>query len=228
MMGALDPLGMPLATDVLSGERADDGLYIPIIKRIEAGLSPGGLLFVGDCKMSALATRAYMAGRQHGYLAPLPLTGGTAEAMAQWIDEGIAQDRAGALTPIMRVNPCGQEVLVAEGYEVERTLCPGGQCNALERTGLGGAIARPCGPPGGGPGKTSGACGAKAGGPHASSRAGQTPAHRRSDPGGGDCPGAPGAAGGGLAHRGLGTAGRAADPLRRPGPRLCEACAAGA
>jgi transposase len=28
MMGSLDPLGMPLATDVLSGERADDGLYL--------------------------------------------------------------------------------------------------------------------------------------------------------------------------------------------------------
>jgi transposase len=25
MMGSLDPLGLPLATDVLSGERADDG-----------------------------------------------------------------------------------------------------------------------------------------------------------------------------------------------------------
>ena len=120
MMGALDPLGMPLATDVLSGERADDGLYIPIIKRIEAGLSSGRLLFVGDCKMSALATRAYMAERQHAYLAPLPLTGGTAEAMAQWIDEGVAQEREGALTPIMRVNPGGQEVLVAQGYELER------------------------------------------------------------------------------------------------------------
>ena len=131
MMGALDPLGMPLATDVLSGERSDDGLYIPIIKRIEAGLPPGGLLFVGDCKMSALATRAYMAGRQHGYLAPLPLTGGTADAMAQWINEGIAKDRDGALTPIMRVNPCGQEVLVAEGYEVERTCdAPGDAVDA--------------------------------------------------------------------------------------------------
>jgi transposase len=38
MTGSLDPLGMPLATDVLSGERADDGLYIPLIERIEAGL----------------------------------------------------------------------------------------------------------------------------------------------------------------------------------------------
>src|SRR2546428_2737876 len=52
MMGSLDPLGMPLATDVLSGERADDGLYIPLIKRLEAGVSPNGLLFLGGCKMS--------------------------------------------------------------------------------------------------------------------------------------------------------------------------------
>ena len=105
---------------MLSGERADDGLYLPIIKRIEAGLPPGGLLFVGDGKRSAFATRAYMARRQHGSLAPLPLTGGTADAMAQWINEGIAQDRDGTLTPLMRVNPCGQEVRVAEGYELER------------------------------------------------------------------------------------------------------------
>ena len=64
MTGSLDPLGMPLATDVLSGERADDGLYMPIIERIELGLGTPSLLFVGDCKMSALATRADVAGRQ--------------------------------------------------------------------------------------------------------------------------------------------------------------------
>src|SRR5918997_898338 len=34
MMGALDPLGLPLGTDVVSGERAEDGLYVPIIDRI--------------------------------------------------------------------------------------------------------------------------------------------------------------------------------------------------
>ena len=47
MLGALDPLGMPLATDVVSGERADDGLYLPIIERIRTGLQTRGLLFVG-------------------------------------------------------------------------------------------------------------------------------------------------------------------------------------
>ena len=43
-MGSLDLLGMPLSTDVLSGERADDGLYIPIIDRIRSGLNKSGLL----------------------------------------------------------------------------------------------------------------------------------------------------------------------------------------
>src|SRR6266851_4560659 len=81
MMGSLDPLGMPLSTDVLSGERADDGVYIPVIDRIRVGLRTSGLLFVGDGKMSALDTRAPIARHQHVYLSPLPLTGGTAEAM---------------------------------------------------------------------------------------------------------------------------------------------------
>src|SRR5947208_5954567 len=85
MMGSLDPLGMPLATDVLSGERADDGLYIPLIQRMRTGLKTIGLLFVGDCKMSALETRAYLARHQDFDLSPLPLPGATAEAMDAWI-----------------------------------------------------------------------------------------------------------------------------------------------
>ena len=123
MRGSLDPLGMPLATDVLSGERADDGLYIPLIERIEARLHRTALLFVGDCKMSALATRAHVAGRQHFYLSPLPLTGTTAEVMAEWVTEGIAQDRDGALAQIYRVNHRGEKGLAAEGYELARPCC---------------------------------------------------------------------------------------------------------
>src|SRR5712691_3013815 len=96
MMGSLDPLGMPLSTDVLSGERADDGLYIPIIERIRHGLKTTGLLFVGDCKMSALETRAYLAKHQDLYLSPLPLTGATAEAIDAWITTGVTHGERGA------------------------------------------------------------------------------------------------------------------------------------
>src|SRR6266704_2364235 len=120
MMGSLDPLGMPLATDVLSGERADDGLYLPIIERIRTGLNKTGLLFVGDCKMSALETRAYLARHQDWYLSPLPLTGTTAGAMDAWITVGVTKGEAGELTQIWRTNDRGHEVLAAEGYELKR------------------------------------------------------------------------------------------------------------
>src|SRR6267143_1188843 len=134
MMGSLDPLGMPLATDVLSGERADDGLYLPIIERIRSGLNKTGLLFVGDCKMSALDTRAYLARHQDWYLSPLPLTGATAAAMDAWITTGVTQGEAGQLARIWRTNDRGHEVLAAEGYEVERTCCgPGGEGAWSER-----------------------------------------------------------------------------------------------
>jgi len=53
MLGSLEPLGMPLATEVWSGERADDGLSIPLLARIVSGLHRPGLLFVGDGTMSA-------------------------------------------------------------------------------------------------------------------------------------------------------------------------------
>src|SRR6266478_5096383 len=95
MMGSLDPMGMPLATDVLSGERADDGLYIPLIERIRHGFQRPGLLFVGDCKRSAFDTRAYLAQHQDCYLSPLPLTGATAEAMDAWITTGVKKSEAG-------------------------------------------------------------------------------------------------------------------------------------
>jgi transposase len=131
MLGSLDPLGMPLATDVLSGERADDGLYIPIIERIRSGLHKTGLLFVGDCKMSALDTRASLARHQDWYLSPLPLTGATAEAMDAWITAGVTKREAGELVRIWRTTDRGHEVLAAEGYEFERTCdAPGGAVDA--------------------------------------------------------------------------------------------------
>jgi transposase len=52
----LDPVGMPLATEVVSGERADAPLYVPCIERVRASVGRSGLLSVGDCKMAARDT----------------------------------------------------------------------------------------------------------------------------------------------------------------------------
>jgi transposase len=123
MIGSLDPLGMPLATEVLAGERADDGLSIPLIERIVSGLHRPGLLFVGDGKMSALATRASLAQRAPLSLSPLPLPGTTAEAMAAWSTEGLRKDKASELVRLVRDNHREQTGLAAEGYEFQRSGC---------------------------------------------------------------------------------------------------------
>src|SRR5438093_2004446 len=72
MQAVLDPLGMPLATDVVSGERADDPLYMPCIERVQASVGRHGLFYVGDCKMASRETRARLVVPGDVYLCPLP------------------------------------------------------------------------------------------------------------------------------------------------------------
>ena len=67
----LDPLGIPVTTTVVPGNCADDPLYIPEIKRVQASLGTRGLLLIGDSKMGSLETRAYVAHTEDHYLCPL-------------------------------------------------------------------------------------------------------------------------------------------------------------
>ena len=72
MLATLDPLGLPVAAAVVAGNRADDPLYLPAIARVRGSLGQRGLLYVGDCKMASLATRAGIAFHRDYYLCPLP------------------------------------------------------------------------------------------------------------------------------------------------------------
>ena len=83
MLSTLDPLGMPIATLVTAGHRADDGLYIPAIQQAQAVIGQGGRLYIGDSKMSALAIRAFLQAHGDAYLAPLPQT----EQVKQWLTQ---------------------------------------------------------------------------------------------------------------------------------------------
>jgi len=132
MLGTLDPLGWPVATEVVSGEQADDGLYVPIIDRILSILNQEGLLFVGDCKLSALATRAHIHRLGHHYLTPLALVGDTATAMRTWIQEALNGTQS--LTPIYAIDDKGQKVLLGCGYETTRTCTASIEGNTLEWT----------------------------------------------------------------------------------------------
>ena len=115
MQAVLDPLGMPLATDVVSGERADDPLYLPCIARVQASVGRRGLFYVGDCKMASRETRARIAAPGDFYLCPLPqvqLAEGELDAAleAVWSD-------AHPLNSVVREGPKGEPELIAEGYE---------------------------------------------------------------------------------------------------------------
>ncbi|MCP4460168.1 MAG: IS1634 family transposase [Cytophagales bacterium] len=120
MTGALDPLGMPLATDAVSGEKADDTLYIPVIKRVNSSLKKTGVLYCGDCKMSSLETRTYIRTIDNHYLSPIPLTGKTAQEMEIWIEGGLSKKICGELEQVFRENDKGEKVLIAQGYELNR------------------------------------------------------------------------------------------------------------
>lgn len=83
MLSTLDPMGMPLATLVLPGNEADDGLYIPTVIRARQALGQGGHLYVGDSKMSSLDTRIFIQAGGDYYLTPLPRTGDVPELMEE-------------------------------------------------------------------------------------------------------------------------------------------------
>jgi transposase len=70
-LSALDPLGLPLTTTVVSGNCADDPLYVPEIQRVQQTVGSGGKTYIGDCKMGALATRAWVVRSGDYYLCPL-------------------------------------------------------------------------------------------------------------------------------------------------------------
>jgi len=52
---------MPIATEILPGNKADDPLYIPAIEQVRLTLKKSGLLYIGDCKMASIGTRSHIA-----------------------------------------------------------------------------------------------------------------------------------------------------------------------
>ncbi len=115
MLATLDPLGLPLATEVLKGQRADDPLYLPAIARVRACLKRVGLLYVGDVKMGALGTRASIQAAGDFYLCPLSALQVPAEQLAQQVRAKLTSRQP--LITVERTGADGQTHCIAQGYE---------------------------------------------------------------------------------------------------------------
>jgi len=111
----LDPLGMPLACAVVPGNCSDDPLYVPAITAVRQSLGIAGRTYVGDCKMAALATRAFVAAGGDFYLCPLSekqLSRAQRGELLRPVFEGTQ-----ALSQVSRPGPEGEaDELVAEGF----------------------------------------------------------------------------------------------------------------
>jgi transposase len=114
VLGTLDPVGLPLATAVVSGEQADDPQYLPTWKRLVAVIGHADFLTVGDCKLASLANRAQIHAGNGFYLTPLPMTGNTPAELEAWVLNPPNAPRAIRLPDQARSEPA-----VGQGFEVK-------------------------------------------------------------------------------------------------------------
>jgi transposase len=84
MLSTLDPLGMPLVCQVVSGQQADDGLYVPSYDKTIRLLGRSDVLVVGDSKMAAVDTRGHIVAGGSRYLCAYRPVGRNT-ALADWV-----------------------------------------------------------------------------------------------------------------------------------------------
>jgi transposase len=126
MLASLDPMGLPLAADVVSGGAADDPLYVPIYLRIRKTLGQSGLLYIGDCKMGAIETRAVIVDGGDYYFTPLARVGEVPSLLDEQLDKVLGEKIE--LTPVyfpedLPSDPKQEpdpELAIAEGFEIVR------------------------------------------------------------------------------------------------------------
>ena len=120
MDNEVNGMGYPLAHLTVSGERADDTLYIPIIAESELVWASckrkTRKLYVGDSKMSSLGNRHYIWKSKNDYLSPLPKKQLSDKERIKRVNE---QD---TFKEVYKKDKSGKRELVAKGFECEQTI----------------------------------------------------------------------------------------------------------
>jgi transposase len=119
MLATLDPLGLPIASEILSGNRSDDGLYVPAVEQVRETIGKRGLLYVGDCKMGSLNTRQFIQSGGDYYLCPLAKNQVSREEMQQYL-LAIKEEKV-KLEEVSYEYANGKSEVIAKGYEQVHT-----------------------------------------------------------------------------------------------------------
>lgn len=116
MLASLDPWAIPIASCSFPGHRADDQLYIPVIKQAQEQLPSQGLLYVGDTKLGNKKNFAYLDQTGNAYLSPLSKTQFDKEQLEEAIH--LAQQDQQAIRPVYK-----DDQLIAQVYELPEVKC---------------------------------------------------------------------------------------------------------
>lgn len=114
MLGTLDTAGIPLVSETLAGNGADDPLYWPAWQRMAKVIGHKLFIFLADSKAAAIATRAQIAHAGGIYCFPLPLTGQNPALLKQWV-----LDPPSASVDIRLPKQEEDEPAVGKGFELE-------------------------------------------------------------------------------------------------------------
>jgi transposase len=119
-LGTLDPAGIPLWSETLPGNTADDTLYVTAWRELAKTIGHVKFVYVADCKAAALSTRATIDREGGSYLFPLPMTGETPDKL-----------RRLALNPSQKPRPIRiekldkgelKEMQIGQGFSILETL----------------------------------------------------------------------------------------------------------
>ena len=131
-IAVLDPAGVPILSETIPGNLADDPLYLPAWKRMVKTLGSAAFLYVADCKAASLETRASINFGQGYYLFPLPMTGETPKHIKELVLNPPETIEDIALTPKSEEEDVRT---VGKGFAVNReleTLLPTGEIHHWE------------------------------------------------------------------------------------------------
>ena len=100
-------------------------LYVPAIEQVRAVLNRSGVLYVGDCKMAALKTRAVIQEGSDYYLTPLPKSIVPFEVLNNrllsfyQLSEISPESK---LKPVYKKDKKGNDYLIAKGFEQTKQM----------------------------------------------------------------------------------------------------------
>jgi len=120
-LATLDPIGLPLTVSVVPGNCADDPLYLPVYHRARKSLGYSNLLYVGDCKMCALAIRGEIQSFHDYYLCPLSDVTKPLENFNEKLNS-FATSNPNGFSLVSRTYADGTIKKIAHGFEEQVTI----------------------------------------------------------------------------------------------------------